>query len=149
MDSVIDVCLFDFSYEPRLLIMFYFVSAASDGAENRRLGVRENSEFDATGETTGREAGCQGALADLGVYSTLQTAVRRINQRLLYVLDERLQHIAMLYVVAPISAPYSLPVALETKIADAQVKYKRVDLQLRSTQRCVFIALLRSQKMSY
>ena len=86
MDSVIDVCLFYFSYEPRLLIVFFFVSAASDGAENRRLGVRENSEFDATGETTGREAGCQGALADLGVYSTLQTGVRRINQRLLYVL---------------------------------------------------------------
>ena len=35
----------------------------------------------------------------------------------------------MLYVVGPISAVYLLRVALETKMADAQVEYKRVDLQ--------------------
>ena len=44
------------------------------------------------------------------------------QQILLYVLDEVLQH----YVLGPISAPYLLPVALESKMADA---YKRVDLQ--------------------
>ena len=35
----------------------------------------------------------------------------------------------MLYVVGPILAPYLLRAALETKMADAQVEYKRVDLQ--------------------
>ena len=50
------------------------------------------------------------------------------QQILLYVLDERLQPIAM-RVLGLISAPYLLPVALESKMADAQVEYKRVDLQ--------------------
>ena len=35
----------------------------------------------------------------------------------------------MLYVAGPISAVYLVRVALETKMADAQVEYKRVDLQ--------------------
>ena len=55
------------------------------------------------------------------------------HHRLLCVPDERLQHIAMLYGIIVfwnlISAPYLRPVALETKMADAQVEYKRVDLQ--------------------
>ena len=38
-------------------------------------------------------------------------------------------YIYIYYVVEPISAPYLRPVALETKMADAQVEYKRVDLQ--------------------
>ena len=50
------------------------------------------------------------------------------------------RHIAMLYVVGPISAPYLLPVALETKMADARVEYKRVDLQSYEARNGVSLA---------
>ena len=33
----------------------------------------------------------------------------------------------LLYVLRPISAPYLLLVALDTKMADAQVEYKHID----------------------
>ena len=46
----------------------------------------------------------------------------------------------MLYVVGPISAAYLLPLALETKIVDAQVEYKRVDLQSYEARNCASLA---------
>ena len=55
--------------------------------------------------------------------------IQPCDTNLCYALDKRLQPTAMLYVVGPISAVYLLRVALETKMADAQVEHKRVDLQ--------------------